>query len=146
MDNMASLYLATHITPVIWDHVKRHITDEVAQGVSQHPVADKTNNKDVYESIKKFQADDRGQETCFVNCNMGVSGLLFQALILGIDYQTECLTMDTPSVVLVVHSKQCKLAQLLLSILSSHPSTFMMDVMGFLLLLMRQGTVQVMET
>ena len=62
--------------------------------------------------------------------------------MLGIDYQIECLTMDTPWVVLVVNSKQCKLAQILFSLFSSHASTFLFDVMMFLSLLEKQRNVQ----
>ena len=62
--------------------------------------------------------------------------------MLGIDYQIECLTMDTPWVVLVVNSKQCKLAQILFSVWSSHAFTFIMDVFFFIMLLQKPSNVQ----
>ena len=138
-------YMAMQITPVIWDHAKRHITDEMPQGVPHHSVT-KSDTR-VYEAIKKIQVTtDRGLETCFVTVHdANLIEIMILTLMLGIDYQTECRTMDTPSVVLVVNHKQCKLAQILLAVLSSHASTFLMDVIFFLNLLEKQGNVQTMK-
>jgi hypothetical protein len=134
------VYATCHITTGIWDHVKQHITDEVPQGVSAYDI----HAVNLYNDIKHIQETNRGQEICYIRCHNSLNHIITFALALAVDYQTECLTMDTPSVVLVVNNKQCKLAQLLLSVMSAHPSTFIIDVLMFLELLHKQGTVHVM--
>ena len=67
--------MATQITPAIWDHVKRHIMDEVPKGVPHHSVTETGN--DAYKAVKNIQVTtDRGLETCFVTVNETLNVIL----------------------------------------------------------------------
>jgi hypothetical protein len=120
-----------------WEHVKRHLIDNVPVESTIAGIVDTANP---YNPIKEIQSKCKDQEYCYVNLKTSGSDVLTTALRLGIDYKTECLTMDIPPVVLVVDSKQCKLIHLLVALLSSQTTTSIWDVEQFLSLVMKQTT------
>ena len=94
-----------------------------------------------YTSTKDIQLQCKDQECCYVNLKASGFDVLKTALVLGIDYKTECLTMDILPVVLVIDGKQCKLIHLLAAILSTHSTiTSIWDVEQFLFLVAKQTT------